>query len=273
MNVFEAAFQMLSGGTLEDKLVDLSLINDWSFNHQEKSIRFASPVRNKKIQFSKKQLKFPKKERLKTREGKVLALHFFANHELLAIEMMAQSLLLFPKMETVEAKKIVATIIDEQKHFKLYRNKILEWGSDFGDHPVNDFFWRQMASISTLDNFYAVVALTFEQANLDFALYYYDLFNELGEKDMAELFKVVCDDEVSHVARGGKYLRKKLSCEKELWDYYCEILPSPLTPSRAKGMVFNEDARIKAGLDTSFINNLKRYNDNFKVTQRKQWKA
>lgn len=272
MNVFEAAYEILSNGDLESKLTNLDKIDDWEYRSSVNSIRFVQPIRNKKIKFSDKQLKFPKKGRLKTKEGKVLALHFFANHELLAIEMMAQSILLFPDIPKGELKKIVATIKDEQKHFKMYVEKLNLWGANFGDYPVNSFFWNQMKTVTTFEDFYAVIALTFEQANLDFALYYRDLFLELGEDELGELFQVICDDEISHVARGQKYLRKQISSDEELWDYYCKLLPKPMTPNRAKGIVFNEDARVKAGLGKFYIDKLKNYSDDFQVTQRKQWK-
>ena len=60
--------------------------------------------------------------------------------------------------------------------------------------------------------------------------------------------------------------------DKDLWSYYNQNLPWPLTPARAKGKLFLEEARRKARLDDEFIQKVKGYKDEFKVTNRKDWK-
>lgn len=271
MNVFDFAFSILKGKSLEDKLLDIGVINSFDID-KRRSIRFIKPVRGENISFSKKQAKFPNKEHLKTKEGKKKAIHFFANHELLAIEMMAQAILLFPDTDTKEVKKLIITLSEEQKHFKLYRQLINDFGGDFGDYPVNSFFWNQMQSVNRFDEFYGLVALTFEQANLDFAKYYESFFRANGDSQCADVLKIVYEDEISHVARGRMLLEKELSENENLWDYYNQVLPGNITPSRAKGMIFDFDGRAKAGLGEHYIKSLQNYSDNFKVTRRKEWK-
>ena len=271
MNVFDYAYALLSSKDIEGKLLSCEIVEDFSIGLHTSQITFKRPGRAANIIFSEKQKKFPNIEKLKTDEGKAIALHFFANHELLAIEMMAQAILRFTQMSDKERQTILLTISDEQKHFRIYCERLEELGFLFGDFPVNAFFWKQMDSIDSLDQFYAVVALTFEQANLDFADYYYHLFLELGDDKTASVMKIVYDDEIKHVARGRQYLQKKLKENTDLWDYYCDLLPYPITPSRAKGILFKEKGRLKAGLPEAYVDKLASYSNSFKVTQRKKW--
>ena len=50
--------------------------------------------------------------------GRVL--HFFANHELLALELMAVALLRFPDAPHSFRRGIIETMKEEQKHLNLY---------------------------------------------------------------------------------------------------------------------------------------------------------
>ena len=82
---------------------------------------------------------------------------------------------------------------------------------------------------------------------------------------------IVYEDEISHVAYGRTWLNKWKE-DKSLWEYYLEHLPENLTPSRAKGMKFDHDSRVRAGLGENFIHSVLHYKDDFVVTDRKQWK-
>src|SRR5690606_2802985 len=122
--------------------------------------------------FSTERVKFPGLGSLVLDEKKAVAFHFFANHELLALEMMAAALLVYP--HDTEAlrrfkKDLIQTMRDEQKHLKLYLHRMGDFGVEFGDYPLNDYFWRQTPTLKTPERFYALMALTFESANLDFA--------------------------------------------------------------------------------------------------------
>lgn len=271
MRLYEFASNILKEGSLAHKLTPAKDII-WDENESWVSERYSKPTREESISFSTEQIKFPGKGSLKNPHQRGKALHFFANHELLAIEMMAQALLLFPELTLSQRKSLVTTISEEQKHFSLYLSRMQELGVSFGDFPLNQFFWTFMEDISTPEQFYSVISLTFEQANLDFASYYMGLFKELGDEKTFSILKEVYEDEIRHVARGRNELLKKVSGPSELWSYYCENLPQNLTPARAKGIVFDDEARKKSGLPEGFIDSLKKYRNSFSVTDRKQWK-
>lgn len=272
MNVFEFAQQILLQGSLESKLLDPCLI-DWNSVDRPDPLRVKEPVRNEDISFSSEQVKFPGKGALKDLKQRGKALHFFANHELLAIEMMAQALLIFTDWTLSQQKLLVKTLAEEQKHFSLYIDRMKDFGVSFGDYPLNSFFWNFMDKIETSDQFFSVISLTFEQANLDFARHYMKVFSEIGDEKTFDILNEVYQDEVRHVARGRTELIKNIDDPEELWAFYCACLPENLTPSRAKGIVFDHEGRKKAGLDSYFIDSLHNYKNNFNVTNRKQWKS
>lgn len=272
MIVQEFARKILFGNRLEDKLFWPESIE---FDDTFKLIELPKlPAREDKIQFSDQQLKFPKSGTLNLEDKKAVALNSFANHELLAIEMMAAALLIFPQ-ETQEQTRmkrgIIGALRDEQVHFQMYRNRMNEIGYDFGDFPLNDFFWKQMPSMTTPEKFFAVMSLTFEAANLDFAKYYEGIFKSFDDHKTAGILKKVYEDEVSHVALGVTYLNKWRE-DKDLFQYYLETLPFPMTPDRSKGIHFLDSARLQAGMTQDFVDKVKNYKDDFDVTKRKSWK-
>lgn len=270
MNFTQACKHILFGGSLEDKLLNIDQV---LFDDFEKIEVPKFPARSSKIKLSDKKLKFPKGHFHEV-EKKAIALHSFANHELLAIEMMACALLIYPH-HTPELKKfkrgVLKSLRDEQKHFGLYIQRLEELGYEFGDFPLNDFFWEQMQRLKTPSQYLSVMALTFEAANLDFAHYYKHVFKELGDEKTASILHTVLEDEISHVGLGVHYLNKWRG-DKALWDYYNETLPFPMTPARAKGKTFVEHVRLQAKMDFEFIQKVKEYQDDFKITSRKEWK-
>lgn len=275
MNVYEYARLLLESPSLEDKLTLPSVVSDTSYLKTADGIKDLRPSREKKIQFSDEQLKFPKKGSFHLDEKKAMALHFFANHELLAIEMMAAALMYIPIEDKAQYKRIstgiLATIDDEIKHFSLYRKRMNDFGIDFGDLPVNDFFWRQMQKLTSFEEYFAVMALTFEAANLDFAKFYRDIFAGVGDKKSSAILNVVYEDEISHVGFGVHWLDKWRQ-DKDMWDFYVSSLPDLLSPARAKGMIFDHEGRVRTGMDANFIDKVKNYQDGFIVTKRKEWK-
>lgn len=265
MNIDEFAKIILFQGDLESKLLSPKFVT--SFNSFEKQKIPELPTRDSKIPFSDKRSSFPKNLKESSARGK--AIHFFANHELLAIEMMAAAILAFD-LDVIAQKRLLSTIVDEQKHFTLYQNRMNEFGTQFGDYPLNDFFWRQLVKVKNFEEFYALVALSLEQANLDFASYYIEVFKELQDEKTVKVLEIVLADEERHVSFGVQHLDK--AKDGELWDYYRSLLPENFTPARAKGIVFNESSRKNSGMDPEFIEKMKNYKDDYELVNRRQWK-
>lgn len=272
MKIDDYARHILYSTKIEDKLLSPQVVT--SFESEFKWDVPLLPEREKKIKFSENlNMKFPKKGSLHLKEKRGQAIHFFANHELLATEMMAAALLKLTdnSEESMKIKKgILSTIADEQKHFSIYNHKMNKLGVEFGDFPLNDFFWSKLASIETMASYMAVMAMTFEAANLDFALMYRDIFEQVDDSESAKIMQIVLDDEISHVALGRHWL-DMWKGDKSMWQYYCSLLPENLSPARSKGIVVNQEARLKAGLDQEFVNEVVNYRDDFNVVNRKNW--
>lgn len=271
MQWVKVASQILHGQSIEDKLCVIPNFEDGDFSLQT----FPKlPGRNDRLKFSMERTKFPSAGGLIHDDKKALAFHFFANHELLALEMMAAALLVYPHdtPELVRFKKdLIITMRDEQKHLKLYIHRMQELGVGFGDFPLNDFFWKQTPTLKTPEKFYALMALTFESANLDFASYYADIFRDLGDEKSASTMDIVLEDEIAHVARGARWLER--AGAKDLWQFYLDNLPPLLTPCRAKGTFFKPELRLRSGLSADFVEKLENYQDEYRITQRRTWKA
>jgi uncharacterized ferritin-like protein (DUF455 family) len=184
--------------------------------------------------------------------------------------MMASALLIYPHSndEDLRFKKgIYSALKDEQKHLGLYIKRLNELGYEFGDFPLNDFFWRQMPKLETPSQYLAVMALTLESANLDFAQFYSRIFHDLGDTKTADILNIVLQDEISHVAFGGHWM-KRWRQNKDLWQYYNDSLPWPMTPARGKGIGYDPELHLKAVGDSDFVKSLSEYNDDFMVTRR-----
>lgn len=263
-------FHSYSIFTTTDPLIKRGLqtnVNDLPYNlGRPAGWEFVTTQANKKLQ------KFPKAMHLHKKEELARALHCFANHELLAMELFAWAQIHF--FEAQSLKGIwYQTMLEEQSHLNLYIDRIEQLGYSFGDFPLNSFFYATVTKSKTPSEFMALMNLTFEQANLDFAQYYRDIFAGFGDTASANIMQTILEDEILHIRRGIPYMNQKAKeSNLSFWDYYLHSLKdTSITPARAKGIHFNKDCRIQANIPMDCITELQNYNDNFAITKRKQW--
>jgi uncharacterized ferritin-like protein (DUF455 family) len=197
--------------------------------------------------------------RLEQKEERGRLLHFFANHELLATELMALVLLKFPDAPATFRKGVLQTLKDEQEHTRLYLARMKACGIEFGALPVSGYFWRCVAPMENPIDYVAGLCLTFEQANLDFAQHFARGFAAVGDIDTAKLLEKIHRDEIGHVAYGLKWFRRWKNPTEGDWEAFCRTLQFPLSPQRAKGFSLNVEGRKAAGLDEHFIAELNVY--------------
>ncbi len=199
---------------------------------------------------------FPGTRHLEQNHERGRLLHFFANHELLATELMALVLLKFPDAPAAFRKGVLETLKDEQEHTRLYRERMKACGIEFGSLPVSGYFWRAVAGMESPMDYVAGLSLTFEQANLDFARHFAVCFDKVGDADSAGLLQKIYRDEIGHVAYGLKWFRRWKNPTESDWEAFCRQLKFPLSPARAKGLALNVEGRRAAGLPLDFIENL-----------------
>lgn len=200
---------------------------------------------------------FPGVNRLDDARERGVMLHFLANHELLAAELMALVLLRFPDAPKEYRSGVYEAMREEQAHAMMYLRRMRECGIHFGELPVNDHFWRIVAPMETPLDFVTRLNLTFEQANLDFSKHYAGLFRQAGDPATAAVLEKIHHDEIGHVGHGLKWFRKWKAQGETDWAAYRRCIHFPLTPARAKGLApFNSESRRLAGLDDDFIRHL-----------------
>ena len=190
------------------------------------------------------------------RRGELL--HFFANHELLATELMALVLLKFPDAPDGFRRDVLATLREEQLHTKWYLGRMAQCGVSLGDLPVSGYFWNSVAPMESPLDYVTRLSLTFEQANLDYARHYAEIMREAGDSRTAKILDRIYRDEIGHVGAGLKWFRRWKTEGRSDWDEFRRQLIFPLSPSRAKanGGIFNSKGRLNAGLDEEFVRSL-----------------
>jgi len=183
-----------------------------------------------------------------------LALHTFAHHELQALELMALALLRFPEAPAGFRRGLAKIICDEQRHFRLYQDRAEHWGVGLGDSGASHFFWDTVAHIDTPAAFLAALSLTYEQANLDFAVYWKAAFSAVEDHETVGVLQTVYEDEITHVRHGLAWFERLAGrCDFET---YASKLIFPVSPGRAKGPIFNREAREQVGFSADFIDEL-----------------
>ena len=254
MELCEFAEQVLFAKTLEEKLRCPDKITD-----ERPGSAFAAPSapgRPKELQFKvtgEARDSFPGTKNLERESERGRLLHFFANHELLATELMALVLLRFPGAPAAFRNGVLQTLKDEQEHTRLYLRRMAECGIQFGELPVSGYFWRSVSTMENPMDYVSSLCLTFEQANLDFARHYARGFAAVGDAATAGLLEKIYRDEIGHVAYGLKWFRRWKNPDESDWDAFCRQLKFPLSPQRAKGIALNVAGRRAAGFDAQFI--------------------
>ena len=245
----EHAERLLFGSTLDDKLSDPGELDD-----ERPGSPIAVPDRPGRppgLWGDLGQPRFPRLLVDPKERGR--ALHFFANHELLAIELFALAVLRFPDAPPGFRLGVARILREEQRHLRGYLSRL--GPVEFGEIPTNRFFWTTLAAAPDLPSFVAGISLTFEQANLDYAAWYAAEFRKVGDETTARVLDEVLADEIGHVRHGLTWFRQWRP--GPFWDRWIEALPPPLTPARAKGLGWQREARLSAGLDSADIDRLR----------------
>ncbi len=258
MELRELAERILFGTTLDDKLVAADEISDESPGPA--IVAPSTPGRPPELVFKAGRNSgegAPPKRVLEGDRDRGRLLHFFANHELLATELMALVLLRFPDAPAAFRRSVLQTLRDEQEHTRLYVERMRECGVTFGEFPVSGYFWRSVAPMTTPLDYVSGLSLTFEQANLDFCRHFARGFEDVGDHASARILEGIHRDEIAHVALGLKWFRRWKDPALRDWDAFCRALRFPLSPQRAKGIGWDAESRRAAGFDAEFVDRLR----------------
>lgn len=257
MNIKDVAESVLFSRSLEQKLSSPASTTDYQ---KELLVSLPDlPGRPNELIISEKGVKveFPGTHKIDDKHERGKMLHFLANHELLATELMALVLLKFPNAPSEFRQGVYQTMREEQAHTRMYMRRMKECDIEFGQLPVNDYFWRMVAPMECPLDFVSRLSLVFEQANLDYSLHYAKLFRQTGDTATAAVLEKIYHDEIDHVGHGLKWFRKWKEEGLTDWAAFKKQLHFPLTTARAKGMApYNAAGRKLAGIDDEWIDAL-----------------
>lgn len=222
------------------------------------SLSLEAPVRDAGLQLEGGADKLPRPGELKAPAARARCLARFAHHELQAVELFAWALLRWPDAPAALRRGWLAVIADEQRHCRLYLERLAAHGDSLADHaPHSDYFWHQAPNIAASplgpSAFLAAMGLTLEQANLDFTGVYRDGFREAGDEESARVCERVHRDEIRHVRLAAEWMNRLDEDDRSDVACYVDAVPFPLSPARAKGRRFDVRARREAGLSEEFI--------------------
>lgn len=262
----EYAERVLFSGSLSEKLRFPSLL-DFDSPITERTARDLynfEPGRPSHLRFAashEARPAMPSAPTLVDESSRGVLLHFFANHELLAVELMALAILRFRNAPTAFLRGLAKTLKEEQRHTAWYVNRMKQCGVEFGEYPVNRFFWDSVSTMECPVDYVSRLSLTFEQANLDYSKHYAGILKEAGDAPSSKILEQIYKDEISHVGYGLKWFRKWKAESDSDWDALEKRLVFPLSPIRAKGnqTPFNIEGRRAAGFDDDYIEKLSLY--------------
>ncbi|MFO1092610.1 MAG: ferritin-like domain-containing protein [Planctomycetaceae bacterium] len=219
------------------------------------AVRHVKPVRSDKLQFAppRRAPAMPRGEALRDPQRRAVAHHIMANHELQALEVMAWTLCAFPEAPAEFRSGMVWIMEEEQRHTRMHVERARKLGLEFGDVPVNCYIWKKAMEFQSPLDYVAGLPLVFEARNLDHTLEFAAEFDAVGDARSAALMRTIHDDEIRHVAFGIEWLRRMKPEQQTEWDVFNSHLHWPLRASKARGDVFQSEARRAAGLSEEFI--------------------
>ena len=225
--------------------------------------RIEKPTRPGNLQFAARRTApaMPKGQAFSDPTKRAVAHHIMANHELQALEVMAMVMLAFPGAPADFRMGLADIMLDEQRHTKLHARRAEELGAPFGSLPVNSYIWTKATEYASVLEYLAGLPLVFEGANLDHTVEFEEYYLQHGDERGAAIMKAIHRDEIRHVAFGIEWLRKMKDPSQTDFDAWQTALHWPIRPLHAKGELFQTEARLAAGMDEEFLQQLQDWRD------------
>jgi uncharacterized ferritin-like protein (DUF455 family) len=215
------------------------------------SRRIAAPGRPPELRVTERA---DKTRGLRAPSGRARAMHTFLHHELQAAELMAWAILAYAETPREFKEGLLRITLDEIRHMRMYEVQIERLGHRVGEFPVRDWFWTRVPTCLEPESFVAVMGLGLESANLEHTASFAARFREAGDEASARVQEIVGLEEIAHVRFGARWFERFTGgLDFERWR---SALPAPLTPLLMRGKPLRRDARKRAGLPETFLDEL-----------------
>ena len=189
------------------------------------------------------------KRGLGTAEGRAAFIHSIAHIEFNAIDLAWDAVYRFRGLPAAFYADWVQVAHDESRHFVLLRNRLREFGHDYGDFDAHNGLW-EMTEKTAHDGLarMALVPRVLEARGLDVTPGMIVKLRELGDEATVAILDLILREEVTHVAAGSRWFRwycaqrgvePRARFRELLKEYAGGYLHGP----------FNIEARLLAGFD------------------------
>lgn len=191
-------------------------------------------------------------------EGRAAFIHSIAHIEFNAIDLAWDAVYRFRDMPADFYADWVGVASDEARHFVMLRERLNDFGGDYGDFDAHNGLWEmaEKTAHSRVERM-ALVPRVLEARGLDVTPAMIAKLRQLGDEATADILEVILRDEIGHVAAGSRWFR--WCCEYE------GLAPEPtfrrLLSDYGRGVLygpFNLDARSAAGFSDEELAALQR---------------
>lgn len=182
-------------------------------------------------------------------EGRAAFIHAVAHIEFNAIDLAWDAVYRFRGMPDAYYADWVSVASDEARHFAMLRERLNDFGHDYGDFDAHNGLW-EMAGKTAHDGLarMALVPRVLEARGLDVTPGMIAKLRVLGDEATVAILETILHEEVAHVAAGSRWYR--WHCERAGVDPRARF--RELLREHAGGVLhgpFNTEARLAAGFD------------------------
>ena len=204
-----------------------------------------------------------RKRGLGTPAGRAALLHAIAHIELNAIDLSADMVARFADAPELAGSRDAfirdwsGVCDDECRHFAMIQERLGALGHAYGDFPAHDGLWQ--AAQSTADDIaarLAIAPLVLEARGLDVTPGMIERLDGVGDRESADVLRVIYAEEVAHVHAGMRWFRHVAEARGRAPRPYFRAL----VQSRFRGRVkppFNVPARNSAAFPEEYYRNLR----------------
>lgn len=141
-----------------------------------------------------------------SREGRAAFIHSIAHIEFNAIDLAWDAVYRFGGMPPAFHADWVGVARDEARHFVLLRDRLREFGHEYGDFDAHNGLWEmaEKTAHSGLERM-ALVPRVLEARGLDVTPAMIVKLRQLGDEATADILELILREEVAHVAAGSHW--------------------------------------------------------------------